>query len=117
MYQLANTPDHRIAQYTFGKSISQFGMTVFSCNKAREGKKIFGNDPDPEREYVLDSQTDLVKAHIEANPDGKVAAMKDVIEEIVIYNQIHYRTVTFGSTWKRIARRCSCCRYSITTSY
>ena len=44
MYQLANTPDHRIAQYTFGKSISQFGMTVFSCNKAREGKKIFGND-------------------------------------------------------------------------
>ena len=37
MYQLANTPDHRIAQYTFGKSISQFGMTVFSCNKAREG--------------------------------------------------------------------------------
>ena len=48
MYQLANTPDHRIAQYTFGKSISQFGMTVFSCNKAREGKKIFGNDPDPE---------------------------------------------------------------------
>ena len=75
-------------------------MTVFSCNKAREGKKIFGNDPDPEREYVLDSQTDLVKAHIKANPDGKVAAMKDVIEEIGIYNQIHYRTVTFGSTWK-----------------
>ena len=100
MYQLANTPDHRIAQYTFGKSISQFGMTVFSCNKAREGKKIFGNDPDPEREYVLDSQTELVAAHIKNNPSGKVAAMKDVIEEIGIYNQIHYRTVTFGSTWK-----------------
>ena len=41
MYQLAETKDSRIAQYSFGKSISQFGMTVFSCNKAREGKKDF----------------------------------------------------------------------------
>ena len=47
--------------------------------RIKNGKKIFGNDPDPEREYVLDSQTDLVKAHIEANPDGKVAAMKDAV--------------------------------------
>ncbi len=98
--EYANTKDSRIAQYSFGKSVSQFGMTVYSCNSARVGKKIFGNDPDPEKEYVLDSQTDLVKAHIAANPDGKVAAMEDIIKEIGIYNQVHYRTVTFGSTWK-----------------
>ena len=100
MYQLAETPDSRVAQYSFGKSISQFGMTVYSCNSARKGKKIFGNDPDPVKEYVLDSQSDLVDAHIAANPDGKVAAMEDIIREIGIYNQVHYRTVSFGSTWK-----------------
>ena len=98
--QYATTKDSRIAQYSFGRSISQFGMTVYSCTTAREGKKIFGNDPDPEKEYVLDSQTDLVGAHIAANPNGKVAAMKDIIREIGIYNQVHYRTVAFGSTWK-----------------
>ena len=98
--QLATTKDARIAQYSFGKSISQFGMTVYSCNSARKGKKIFGNDPDPVKEYVLDSQTDLVKAHIAANPDGKIAAMEDIIKEIGIYNRVHYRTVSFGSTWK-----------------
>ena len=100
MWQLAETKDSRIAQYSFGRSISQLGMTVFSCTSARKGKKIFGNDPDPEKEYVLDSQNDLVKAHIADNPNGKVAAMEDVIREIGIYNQVHYRTVMFGSTWK-----------------
>ena len=100
MQELATTKDSRIAQYSFGRSISQFGLTVYSCATAREGKKIFGNDPDPVKEYVLDSQTELVKAHIAANPNGKVAAMKDIIEEIGIYNQVHYRTVAFGSTWK-----------------
>ena len=100
MQELATTKDSRIAQYSFGRSISQFGVTVYSCTSAREGKKIFGNDPDPVKEYVLDSQTELVKAHIAANPNGKVAAMKDIIEEIGIYNQVHYRTVAFGSTWK-----------------
>ena len=100
MWQLAETQDSRIAQYSFGRSISQLGMTVFSCTSARKGKKIFGNDPDPEKEYVLDSQNDLVKAHIADNPNGKVAAMEDVIREIGIYNQVHYRTVMFGSTWK-----------------
>ena len=100
MWQLAETKDSRIAQYSFGKSISQLGMSVFSCTTARKGKKIFGNDPDPVKEYVLDSQNDLVKAHIAANPKGKVAAMEDIIREIGIYNQVHYRTVMFGSTWK-----------------
>ena len=68
MDNLANTQDSRIAQYTFGKSIAQFGVSVFACNDARKGKKVFGNDPDPVKEYVLDSQNDLVKAHIAANP-------------------------------------------------
>ena len=45
--QYATTKDSRIAQYSFGRSISQFGVTVYSCTSAREGKKIFGNDPDP----------------------------------------------------------------------
>ena len=62
MYQLAETPDSRIAQYSFGKSISQFGMTVFSCSSARQGKKIFGNDPDPTTEIILDSTADIVSA-------------------------------------------------------
>ena len=100
MQYYATTKDSRIAQYSFGRSISQSGMTVFSCTSANKGKKIFGNDLDPVKEYVLDSQTDLVKAHIAENPKGKVAAMEDVIREIGIYNQVHYRTVTFGSTWK-----------------
>ena len=47
MYNLAESQDSRIAQYTFGKSIAQFGVSVFSCNNARKGKKVFGNDPDP----------------------------------------------------------------------
>ena len=98
--QYATTKDSRIAQYSFGRSISQFGMTVYSCTTAREGKKIFGNDPDPAKEYVLDSQTDLVNAHIAANPNGKVAAVEDVIRTIGLSQQIHYRTVSFGSTWK-----------------
>ena len=62
--QYATTKDSRIAKYSFGRSISQFGMTVYSCTTAREGKKIFGNDPDPAKEYVLDSQTDLSLIHI-----------------------------------------------------
>ena len=100
MYQLAETPDSRIAQYSFGKSISQFGMTVFSCSSARQGKKIFGNDPDPTTEIILDSTADIVSAHIAANPNGKVAAYEDIIRECGDTYQVHYRTVSFGSTWK-----------------
>ena len=100
MYQLAETQDSRIAQYSFGKSITQFGMTVYSCHNAREGKKIFGNDPDPVKEYVLDSQLDLVNDHMKKYPNGKVASMEDIVREIGIYNQVHHRTVSFGSTWK-----------------
>ena len=98
--EYANTKDSRIAQYSFGKSVSQFGMTVYSCSSAREGKKIFGNDPDPTTEIILDSTDDIVTAHIKDNPDGKVAGYEDIIRECGHTYQVHYRTVSFGSTWK-----------------
>ena len=75
MYQLVETQDSRIAQYSFGKSISQYGMTVFSCNSARKGKKIFGNDPDPTTEIMVQTQDDIISAHIKDNPDGKVCLL------------------------------------------
>ena len=64
MYELASSQDSRIAQYTFGRSIAQFGVSVFSCDKARKGKKVFGYDPDPTTEIMLDTQDDNVSAHI-----------------------------------------------------
>ena len=100
MYQLAETKDSRIAQYSFGRSISQYGMTVFSCNSARKGKKIFGNDPDPTTEIMVETQDDIISAHIASNPNGKVAGYEDIIRECGNTYQVHYRTVSFGSTWK-----------------
>ena len=77
--QYATTKDSRIAQYSFGRSISQFGVTVYSCTSAREGKKIFGNDPDPTTEIILDSTDDIVTEHIKNNPNGKVAGYENII--------------------------------------
>ena len=79
--QYATTKDSRIAQYSFGRSISQFGVTVYSCTSAREGKKIFGNDPDPTTEIILDSTDDIVTEHIKNNPNGKVAGYENIIRE------------------------------------
>ena len=98
--QYATTKDSRIAQYSFGRSISQFGVTVYSCTSAREGKKIFGNDPDPTTEIILDSTDDIVTEHIKNNPNGKVAGYENIIRECGQTYQVHYRTVSFGSTWK-----------------
>ena len=100
MDNLANTQDSRIAQYTFGKSIAQFGVSVFACNDARKGKKVFGNDPDPVKEIMLETQDDIISAHIAANPDGKVAGYEDIIRECGQTYQVHHRTVSFGSTWR-----------------
>ena len=100
MQELATTPDARISQYSFGQSISQFGVTVYSCKSAREGKKIFGNDPDPTTEIMVETQDDIISAHIASNPNGKVAGYEDVIRECGNTYQVHYRTVSFGSTWK-----------------
>ena len=100
MYQFAETQDSRIAHYSFGRSITQFGMTVFSTTDARQGKKIFGNDPDPIKEIPLITQSDVVQEHIDNNPKGIVAAHEDEVRECGKYLQVHHRTVMFGSTWK-----------------
>ena len=100
MQELATTPDARISAYSFGQSISQFGVTVYSCKSAREGKKIFGNDPDPTTEIMVETQDDIISAHIASNPNGKVAGYEDIIRECGNTYQVHYRTVSFGSTWK-----------------
>ena len=81
MYQFAETQDSRIAHYSFGRSITQFGMTVFSTTDARQGKKIFGNDPDPVKEIPLITQSDVVQEHIDNNPKGIVAAHEDEVRE------------------------------------
>ena len=100
MQELATTPDARISAYSFGQSISQFGVTVYSCKSARKGKKIFGNDPDPTTEIMVETQDDIISAHIASNPNGKVAGYEDIIRECGNTYQVHYRTVSFGSTWK-----------------
>ena len=83
--QLAETKDSRIAQYSFGKSISQLGMTVYSCTSARKGKKIFGNDPDPTKEYHIRFSDDIVTGIQEQILKGKLQDMEDYIREIGIY--------------------------------
>ena len=100
MQELATTPDARISAYSFGQSISQFGVTVYSCKSAREGKKIFGNDPDPTTEIMVETQDDIISAHIANNPKGKVASYEDIIREVGVTYQVHHRTVTFSSTWR-----------------
>ena len=100
MYQFAETQDSRIAHYSFGSSISQFGVTVFSCTDARENKKIFGNDPDPEKEVVLDGHSELVKQWIADHPGGKVDQCQEDIFTFGETLQVHHRTVMFGSTWR-----------------
>ena len=81
MYQLAETQDTRIAQYTFGKSIAQFGVSVYACNNARKGKKVFGNDPDPVKEIMLETQDKIISAHIKKHKKGKVAGYEEIIRE------------------------------------
>ena len=100
MDNLANTQDSRIAQYTFGKSIAQFGVSVFACQDARIGKKVFGNDPDPVKEIMLKTQNDIISDHIKKNKKGKVAGYEKIIREAGQTYQVHHRTVMFGSTWK-----------------
>ena len=49
---------------------------------------------------ILQTQDDIISAHIKDNPDGKVAGYEDIIRECGHTYQVHYRTVSFGSTWK-----------------
>ena len=46
MYDITTNKSYDIAAYGFGKKIEQHGFEILSCVSAREGKKIFGNDPD-----------------------------------------------------------------------
>ena len=89
MYQFAETQDSRIAHYSFGRSITQCGMTVFSTTDARKGKKIFGNDPDPVKEIVLDTQPDVVQEHIDNNPNGIVASIEDEVRDCGTVSYTH----------------------------
>ena len=68
MQELATTPDARISAYSFGQSISQFGVTVYSCKSARKGKKIFGNDPDPTTEIMVETQDDICLLYTSPSP-------------------------------------------------
>ena len=43
---------------------------------------------------------DIISAHIKDNPDGKVAGYEDIIRRCGHTYQVHYGTVSFGSTWK-----------------
>ena len=98
MQDIATTQDARISQYSFGKSISQFGLTVYSCSSAREGKKIFGNDPDITE---VKPEFDLLTDWVEKNPSGKVAAAETLLRKYG-YNDatVHHRSVLFTSQWK-----------------
>ena len=46
MYDITTNKSYDIAAYGFGKKIEQHGFEILSCVSARQGKKIFGNDPD-----------------------------------------------------------------------
>ena len=41
-----------------------------------------------------------IRDSIKDNPNGKVAGYEDIIRECGNTYQVHYRTVSFGSTWK-----------------
>jgi hypothetical protein len=92
--------DARIAEYTFGRTIIKDGINVFSCADAHDGKRIFGNDPDPLKEIVLDSQTELVVEWINEHPGGIVDQQQEFIFSLGDTLQVHHRTVMFGSTWR-----------------
>jgi hypothetical protein len=49
---------------------------------------------------MVETQDDIISAHIKNNPNGKVAGYEDIIRECGNTYQVHYRTVSFGSTWK-----------------
>lgn len=97
---LTQIKDARIAEYTFGRTIIKDGINVFSCVDAHEGKRIFGNDPDPLKEIVLDSQTQLVIEWINEHPGGIVDQQQEFIFSLGDTLQVHHRTVMFGSTWR-----------------
>ena len=97
---LTQIQDSRIAEYSFGRVINAVGLNIFSSTNARLGKKLFGNDPDPLKEVVLDDHSEIVRQWIADHPGGPVDTNQDVIFGLGDTLQVHHRTVIFGSTWK-----------------
>lgn len=97
---LTQIQDSRIAEYSFGRVINAVGLNIFSSTNARLGKKLFGNDPDPLKEVVLDDHSEIVRQWIADHPGGPVDTHQDVIFGLGDTLQVHHRTVMFGSTWK-----------------
>jgi len=97
---LTQVQDSRIAEYSFGRVINAHDMNIFSCDSARLGKKLFGNDPDPLKEVILDDHSEIVRQWIADHPGGPVDTHQDVIFGLGDTLQVHHRTVMFGSTWK-----------------
>lgn len=97
---LTQIQDSRIAEYSFGRVINAVGLNIFSSTNARLGKKLFGNDPDPLKEVVLDDHSEIVRQWIADHPGGPVDTNQDVIFGLGDTLQVHHRTVMFGSTWK-----------------
>jgi hypothetical protein len=92
--------DSRIAEYSFGRVINSVGVNVFSSTDARLDKKIFGNDPDPIKEVVLDNHTNVVQDWIAEHPGGLVDQKQEIILGLGDAMQVHHRSVMFGSSWK-----------------
>ena len=97
---LTQIQDSRIAEYSFGRVIESVGLNIFSCSDALLGKKLFGKDPDPLKEIVLDNHSEIVRQWITDHPGGPVDTHQDVIFGLGDTLQVHHRTVMFGSTWK-----------------
>ncbi len=98
MYDITTNKSYDIAAYGFGTKIEQHGFEILSCVSAREGKKIFGNDPDI-TEVV--PEFDILADWITKNPSGKVAANEDLIRKYGLHNAtVHHRSILFTSKWK-----------------
>ena len=103
MYDITTNKSYDIASYGFGKKIEQHGFEILSCVSAREGKKIFGNDPDivEVKPPFISEGVDLLDDWVSKNPSGKVAAAESLIREYGLHNAtVHHRSILFTSQWK-----------------
>ena len=98
MYDISENKSYDIAAYGFGKKTEQHGFEILSCVSAREGKKIFGNDPDITE---VKPDFDLLADWITKNPSGKVAAAETLLRKYGYDDAtVHHRTVLFTSQWR-----------------
>ena len=98
MFDVSENKSYDIAAYGFGKKIEQHGFEILSCVSARQGKKIFGNDPDITE---VKPEFDLLTDWVEKNPAGKVAANEELLRKYGYDDAtVHHRTVLFTSQWR-----------------